>query len=85
MIKILPKVFGRLREDCSNLCLKVVFPKYQVFVLLQNIERINSNSAKNHNSSWQVKRKIKKICPKFLIFLKFRILEATVVWSEISR
>ena len=55
-----------------------------MFVLLQNIERINSNSAKNQNSSWQAKRKIKKICPKLLIFLKFRILEATVVWSEIS-
>ena len=84
MIKILPKVFGRLREDWSNLCLKVVFPEYQMFVLVQNIERINSNSAKNHNSSWQAKRKIKKIGPKFLIFLKFCVLEATVVWSEIS-
>ena len=55
-----------------------------MFVLLQNIEHINSNSAKNHNSSWQAKRKIKKNCPKFFIFFKFRILEGTVEWSEIS-
>ena len=40
-----------------NLCLKVVFPEYQMFVLLQNIEHFNSNSARNHNSSWQAKRK----------------------------
>ena len=53
-------------------------------VLLQNFEHFNSNSAKNHNSSWQAKRKIKKFCPKFLIFLKFRTLEGTVVRSEIS-
>ena len=60
MIKILSKDFGRLMEDRSNLCLKVVFPDYQMFVSLQDIYRFNSNSDKNHNSSRQAKRKIKK-------------------------
>ena len=70
-MKILPKVFGRLREDRSNLCLKVVFPEYQMFVLLQNIEHFNSNSAKNHNSSRQGKRKIKNFAHNFSFFSNF--------------
>ena len=49
-----------------------------MFVLHQIIEHVDSNLAKNHNSSMQVKRKIKKFCPKFLTFLKFRTLEGTV-------
>ena len=50
-----------------------------MLVLLQNIEHFDLNSAKNQNSYWQAKRKIKKFCPKFLIFFKFGTLEGTVV------
>ena len=52
-----------------------MFPEYQMFVLLQNIEHFNSNLAKNHNCSWQAKRKIKKYCPKFLIFFQISHLK----------
>ena len=55
-----------------------------MFVLLQNIKHFNSNSAKNYNSSWQAKGKIKKFCPKFLIFLTFRTLEETVLGTILS-
>ena len=40
-------------EDLSNLCLEVVFLEYHMSALLQNTEHFNSNSAENHNSSWQ--------------------------------
>ena len=68
---------GRLIEFMPQSC-QVVFPENEMFVLLQNIEHFNSNSAKNHSSSWQAKRKINKCFPKFLIFLKFCTLEETV-------
>ena len=60
-----------------------MFPEYEVLVLHQNVERFDSNSAKNHNCSWQAKRENKKFCPNFLIFLKFRTLEGTVVMTYI--
>ena len=58
-----------------------MFTEYQMFVLLQNIEHFNSNSAKNHNFSRQAKRKIKKFCQKFLISLKFCTMDETVATS----
>ena len=69
-------------HSANSMCaskFKVVFPEYEMFVLHQNIEHFDENSAENHSSSWQAKRKIKNFCPKFFIFLKFYTLEGIVI------
>ena len=67
------------------MCLKVVIPGYETFVLHQNIEHFDSNLNKNHHSYWQTLQKVGKLCPKFLTVFKFRTLEETVpVTLEVS-